>query len=108
MTTLPISLYIPSRVASDFVAPPSGVTVKEKKQIYHFDAEGFSVLKIVLEFGSGVAVSVVAAWLYDAFLKKDPAAKERELTIREVQYRIESREQLVEVLEREIKVRTKE
>ena len=108
MTTLPISLYIPSKLAASFPAPPSGVAITEKKQIYHFDAEGFSVLNLVLTIGGGVATKVLASWIYDTFLKKEPKAKERELVIREVQYRIESQEQLVEILEREVKFTTKE
>ncbi len=108
MTALPVSLYVPTRVASDFAAPPAGVTVKDKKQIFHFDAEGFSELKFLLEFVGGVTATILASWIYDTFLKKEPPAKERELAIREVRYRIESKEQLVEILKREIKICTKE
>ena len=108
MTTVSLSLHVPTRVAGGDLTPPPGVAVKKQKQIFYFDAEGFSDLNIIIEIARGVALPILAAWLYDRFLKKEPQTKEREVVIREVRYRIESKDQLVQILEREVKLTEKE
>lgn|SRR5690554_4885741 len=98
-----IALHIPSRIAAGFDPPPEGIEIQHLKHTVYLDAEGFSTLNLVVTIGSGVPVSILAAWLYDTFIKqKECGQKERHIKINETVLTRKTKDDIIEVVKREI------
>jgi len=103
-----LSLYIPTSIAMNPSPPPDGVEIKHREQIIEFDSEGFSVLNLVIEISSSVSASVLAAWLYDKFVKKEKETqRERSIKINETELTCVTKDGILREVKRQIEYKDK-
>lgn len=102
MKHLKFSVLVHTPVTSEPFDPPAGVTVSDTDRVIYFDAEGLSLLNIVIEFGRDVAAPVLAAWLYNRFVNRKPSKPAKETKLNERVITFGSRDQFMQIVEREI------
>ena len=76
--------------------------MSDTDQVIYFDAEGLSLLNIVIEIGRDVAAPVLAAWLYDRFVSRKPSKPAKETKLNERVITFGNRDQFMQLVEREI------
>jgi p-aminobenzoyl-glutamate transporter AbgT len=109
MQDIPISMRVPTRLTLGSMGDlPDGVTIKEKKQIFQFDAEGFSIMQWVFTVSSLASAALLAEWLKKKFIDPQPKERDKEVSICESHTVVRSGEEFVEFYQREIHARIKE
>ena len=106
MKHLTFSVLVHTPVAAEPFDPPEGVTITEHDCTIYFDAEGLSLLTIAIEIGRDVAAPIFAAWLYDRFVSRKPSKPAKETKINERVITVGSRDEFIQLVEREIHERT--
>jgi hypothetical protein len=102
MKHLKFSVLVHTPVTEEPFEAPAGVTVSEANRVIYFDAEGLSLLNIVIEIGRDVAAPILAAWLYDRFVNRKSSKPAKETKINERVITFGSRDQFIQIVEREI------
>jgi hypothetical protein len=99
---LTFSALLPASAIPDRLDPPEGIEIIDRKGITYFDAEGLSLLSIAIALGTGVTAQILANWLYDQFIKPKSGKGSKKTKINERVVKIRSRDEFVELIEREI------
>lgn len=102
MKHLKFSVLVHTPVTAEPFDPPPGITVSDADRVTYFDAEGLSLLKIVIEIGRDVAAPILAAWLYDRFVNRKPSKPAKKIKLNERVVTVGSRDQFIQLVEREI------
>ena len=102
MKHLKFSVLVHTPVTAEPFDPPAGIAVSDTDRVIYFDAEGLSLLNIVIEIGRDVAAPVLAAWLYDRFVSRKPSKPAKETKLNERVITFGSRDQFIQLVEREI------
>jgi hypothetical protein len=79
-----------------------GVTILDHEKIFYFDADGLADLNLVIEITRGVALPLLAMWIYDKFIKKDSKTIAKETKINEKVITFVSRDEFIQLVQREI------
>lgn len=99
---LKFSVLVNAPVATEPFNPPEGVTIADRDCIIYFDAEGLSLLTMVIEIGRDVAAPILAAWLYDRFVSRESSKPAKEAKINERVITVGSRNEFIQWVQREI------
>ncbi len=107
MKHIQFSVLVHTPVTIEPFSAPAGVAVSDVDRVIYFDAAGLSLLSMIIGFTGGVTAQVLGSWLYDRFVKPKTSKPAKEIKINERIITAASREQFIQVLEREI-TRTEE
>jgi hypothetical protein len=102
MKRLKFAVLVHTPVTMEPFHPPAGVTISGEDHVTYFDAEGLSLLTITISFATGVASQILAAWLYDRFVKPKSSKPAKETKLNERVVTIRSRDEFIQLVEREI------
>lgn len=104
MAILKIGTLVPERLIHGFKEPDE-INIVDVEVETRLSNEGVSLITLALEVTANFSAGVLAAWFYDVFIKPNPSSKPYKIKINEKVHTISTKDQLEQLIEREVTYR---